>query len=409
MLEEEDVQELDLTIPLKAVYDEFLCPICFSPIQNCYMTPCGHHFCEGCIMECVNRKHVCPCCNADATKAQLVRNHWFDKMLAIVQQEKEEAAKKYFSKLVSGSASAGQQSDVLRSSRERAAAMGELSPVEEVFQKHMQRSLASYELYYQELKAKFEKAQASVRSKFAAQCLDSEKEIEAVYGKGTDKAKAERERALRGLTEECEEKIRVLRQSLDDCVGSLVKAYDGFLKERAVEPRLAGLSVNVLVPSRGIRWERIQLRPTDAPNELFNLLEERLKAMGTPMLDLSPDACFVLRTPLGEEIVLKDRNKPLLQYDAPPGCDVELRGQIKMQGDTHECFTLRFQKGGNQVENYFVCKDCKITWVCEACAKECHKGHTVVNYMPNHKPTWACCYCPKNRKCQIPNAKTKRG
>jgi hypothetical protein len=27
--------------------------------------------------------------------------------------------------------------------------MGELSPVEEVFQKHMQRSLASYELYYQ--------------------------------------------------------------------------------------------------------------------------------------------------------------------------------------------------------------------------------------------------------------------
>jgi hypothetical protein len=26
---------------LKAVYDEFLCPICFSPIQNCYMTPCG--------------------------------------------------------------------------------------------------------------------------------------------------------------------------------------------------------------------------------------------------------------------------------------------------------------------------------------------------------------------------------
>lgn len=46
--------------------------------------------------------------------------------------------------------------------------------------------------------------------------------------------------------------------------------------------------------------------------------------------------------------------------------------------------------------------------VCEACAKECHKGHNVINYMPNHKPSWACCYCPKNRKCTIPNAKTKR-
>lgn len=114
---------------------------------------------------------------------------------------------------------------------------------------------------------------------------------------------------------------------------------------------------------------------------------------------------------------------------------MELRGQLKMQGDApHECFTLRYQKGANQVENYYSCKDCKVTWVstpsssssssslmmrilmvmsmaqvCEACAKECHKGHTVAYYMPNHKPTWACCYCAKKSACKIPNAKTKRG
>jgi hypothetical protein len=67
----------------------------------------------------------------------------------------------------------------------------------------------------------------------------------------------------------------------------------------------------------------------------FNLLEERLKAMGTPMLDLSPDACFVLRTPLGEEIVLKDRNMPLLQYDAPPGTHSSVRPVLVARCHSH--------------------------------------------------------------------------
>jgi len=44
--------------------------------------------------------------------------------------------------------------------------------------------------------------------------------------------------------------------------------------------------------------------------------------MGKPLASVSPDAYFVLRTPLGEEIVLKDRSRPLLQYEAPPGAPV---------------------------------------------------------------------------------------
>jgi len=403
MFEEEDVQELGLTIPLKSFYDEFLCPICFSLIKNCHVTPCGHHFCGSCIVECVNRKHVCPCCNAATTKAQLIHDHWFDKVLATVQHEKEESSKNYFSKLVSGQ-------DVLRSSRERPVTNTRaLSPVEEVFQRHMQKSLASYEAYYQELKAKFEKAKAAARSEFAAKCVAKENEIDTAMGKGTEKAKKEMEKALGVLTQECENKISAIDQSLNECVDNLVQACEGFLKERTVEPRLAGLLVNLSIPSRGIRMERIQLRPTDAPNDLSNLLDERLRVMGKPLASVSPDAYFVLRTPLGEEIVLKDRSRPLLQYEAPPGCEIELRGQVKLQGDApEECFTLRFRKGVQLVESYYVCKDCNITWVCEACAKECHKGHNVINYMPNHKPSWACCYCPKNRKCTIPNAKTTR-
>lgn len=60
----EDVDgDLHLTIPIKNLMEEFVCPICFNRISDCYITPCGHNFCKNCIYECLNRKHQCPCCN----------------------------------------------------------------------------------------------------------------------------------------------------------------------------------------------------------------------------------------------------------------------------------------------------------------------------------------------------------
>jgi len=39
--------DLNLTIPVTAIFDEFLCPICFNLFTSTHMTPCGHNFCEG--------------------------------------------------------------------------------------------------------------------------------------------------------------------------------------------------------------------------------------------------------------------------------------------------------------------------------------------------------------------------
>ena len=36
--------DLALKIPLKSVYEEFSCPICFNTITDCFMTPCGSFF-----------------------------------------------------------------------------------------------------------------------------------------------------------------------------------------------------------------------------------------------------------------------------------------------------------------------------------------------------------------------------
>jgi hypothetical protein len=53
-----------------------------------------------------------------------------------------------------------------------------------------------------------------------------------------------------------------------------------------------------------------------------------------------------------------------------------------------QCFCQTYEKDKEQPQDYFTCKNCKINWVCSACAKECHKGHEIVDYVQKHKPTY---------------------
>ena len=39
---------------------------------------CGHHFCTVCIVECLNLRHVCPCCNTPTEPNELLHDHQFD-------------------------------------------------------------------------------------------------------------------------------------------------------------------------------------------------------------------------------------------------------------------------------------------------------------------------------------------
>ncbi len=76
-----DESELSISIPLKSIYEYFLCPVCLNEVTDGHMTGCGHIFCESCIKECLNRRHVCPLCNAATTVDKLVKNHHFDSLL----------------------------------------------------------------------------------------------------------------------------------------------------------------------------------------------------------------------------------------------------------------------------------------------------------------------------------------
>merc|ERR1711988_1591699 len=122
-----DEDDLGLAIPLKPLYEEFICGtsispsflslsvsllwqrqmrpishrllsehmpthslvvvICFEELKNCHMTPCGHNFCKECIDECLNRKPRCPFCNKSASTKDLVKNHHLEKLLGIIKTE----------------------------------------------------------------------------------------------------------------------------------------------------------------------------------------------------------------------------------------------------------------------------------------------------------------------------------
>lgn len=43
---DEEDPDVRLSIPLRALAEQFNCPVCFSTIQHCMMTPCGHNFCS---------------------------------------------------------------------------------------------------------------------------------------------------------------------------------------------------------------------------------------------------------------------------------------------------------------------------------------------------------------------------
>ena len=82
------------------IEDFFTCCICFDDFKNCFMTQCGHNFCEKCIKECLDRKPKCPLCQKDAKNEQLIANHHLDSTLSKLNEIKQKSAQNYVSNIV---------------------------------------------------------------------------------------------------------------------------------------------------------------------------------------------------------------------------------------------------------------------------------------------------------------------
>jgi len=414
----DDDSDLNLSIPVKSFLDEFICPICFNSIKECFMTPCGHNFCKDCIHECINRKHVCPCCNHTTTKDQLVKNHMYDNLLVIITREKDEASKKYFENLISSNGFNSVKGNEPNAGTNASHAK-QLSPIEELFHQHMKKGLSAYEDYYKELKNKFEKKQQSIKDDYLNRMQQMRNKTDESLRelknkpKTSKKIKAESEQQITQLAEQCEAAVRASSVSLESSVDLLLKSYDQYLRETVPKPTFLPVTVSVSLVSHGLSLDNVTLRTTDSSKDLKDILEKRLKDLGNPVTSFPDKITVSIKRPSdqdgGNETVIVDNEEvPLLQYKLEPGCIIVIGGDVKLKSDQpQQCFTAIFVKGTGQSIDYYTCKDCKFNWICKPCAENCHKGHAIVEYVMNHKPTWNCCYCVKNKKCKLPNHKKK--
>jgi hypothetical protein len=83
---------------------EFQCTVCLNPIDDCYITRCGHVYCKKCIEETINRHHRCPFCNQELKefKDDVFKNYHFNALKKIIDEEKRKENNKYLSKVFQG-------------------------------------------------------------------------------------------------------------------------------------------------------------------------------------------------------------------------------------------------------------------------------------------------------------------
>jgi len=346
--------------------------------------------CNGCIKECLNRKHSCPCCNHETVTNQLVKNHHYDRLVSIVNQEKEEASRKYFEQLIERPIK-NNSSQNKNDGMDAAFRETKLSPIEELFHKHMKKSLIAYEEYYKDLKKKHDADGDKIKSHYVNKLQTSGKfsvgDLESI------------------VKAEYDQKMKEMHDSFTESIQLLLEAYEKYLANVMPVPSFLPISINIAVQSKNIIFRKIVVKPTDNLVDLKTMIEKKFEESGNPIVKFT-DVQFVLSGSKNAEsaVVMSDEFRPMIQYGITQGDHILVAGNIQLKSELpQECFSITFEKGKDIVMDYYSCRECKINWVCKPCMEICHKGHHVAEYILNHHPTWACCYCVKNRKCLICN------
>jgi len=265
----------------------------------------------------------------------------------------------------------------------------------------------AYEEYYQDIKMRFEVSKNKIQRDY------------------TQKMSQVKDGPLDLLVVEQDEKVKVMEENFEKTVQLLLASYEKYLQDNLPQPSFLPVTVSIRVESKSIRFDNITVKPTDCIRDLKEILVAKFEELKNPITaPFSPNNIFVLLRPFdkglhkGKEdamdidaaygnlnpdvVVLMDETKPIMQFKVQPGSEFVLKGEIHLLSDKpKQCFIAMFKKGQSLTMNYYTCKDCKLNWICENCAENCHKGHKITQYIMNHVPTWACCYCVKYKTCKI--------
>lgn len=421
-----DDPDMQLSVPLQPLYEELVCPVCFCILRDCMITPCGHNFCAACLDECLNRRHVCPVCNGAVAPDAPAKNHHVDRLIAILEQQREKASAAHFERLVTlrrsaetaaavvAAASASPLSPSSSTSVSPAAPRKrrQLTPLEELLHRHMKRCIASYDAAFEDLVRRRDARLARARSDCAVK-IAAARHAATQQQQETGKA----ELAVAELSRECDTECARAQADFDRAVAAMLEGYDRLLGDVLPDSSFVPVAVSLAIPARGVRFPKVMLKPVDRIDDIRRKLTDLMAERGDPIVSWGPDAVFRINGPLEAQgvagdaaavavaaAVMDDPVKALHQYGILPGSEIAAVGTLQLKSDMpRECFSVLFSKDKpDQRVDYFTCTDCKLNWVCRSCAEHCHKGHHIVPYILNHKPTWACCYCAKKSgRCKL--------
>ncbi|XP_033095514.1 uncharacterized protein LOC117100076, partial [Anneissia japonica] len=151
--------------------------------------------------------HKCPCCNTRLEHAQLTHDPQFDSLVASVLKERKAAEQSYFSDLIK----AAHEQENREHAREK-------TPIEIVLQKHLSRSLAQHEVFYQEIESRLKQHIATVE-------MDKETRLQMLREPGTLSAGEVAVRIVE-INEECDALQQALQTELTNSTQLIVDAYD---------------------------------------------------------------------------------------------------------------------------------------------------------------------------------------
>lgn len=395
---------------MDAIVDPLTCAICSDLFNKAVVTSCGHTFCEACIHECLNLKHVCPLCNKDGiTVDKLVRNLALDGVIESVREASASADEQYTSDLFV------RARNNMNMNTETTATTGAtnstLPTLEATFASYMSETLLAFRNHQANLDAMHRRRLAQLQIACAS-------DPQFVFKQSELEKRHERASAL------------------------MIEELCCYLGQTAVPPFLVPTTVTVVFRggSKGARQREIRfdanLTGATTAADIWDLVREAVVSRGDEIIKTNSLRVVLHRRRRGHEghpagddhhtdaagddhhtdadqDVALGLDSPMPLFSAVPEKRLDgarwmvyVEGESLLKSDTEPCFSRVFKKDTGQKTNYYSCLTCGIKWICPRCASTCHtaQGHEVVMYLKGHTPTWACCYCARKKpqtKCRL--------
>jgi len=206
----------------------------------------------------------------------------------------------------------------------------------------------------------------------------------------------------------CQTEIELIDEAFHQSTALLLESYEDYLKNIEPSPQFLPVTISIKIPEKDIEIKNVRIDRFCTIGDIKKLLVDYMSSVD-PIAEFSNSNIFVLYPSFSSSneskrdkdgILLIDENVPILQHNPEPGALLLLKGHLICKSEEpKQCFKTTYKEG--ELMDYFVCRDCNIKWICKNCCDDCHAGHNTKLFMLQHKPTYACCYCPRTKKCKL--------